>query len=293
MRTTPRLRAGLVAMLVGVAALAVPAIGASAHTTPKVPARVIPATAPAGYVEVSTLLHAPGGQQTIAAVTCPMGTVALGGGVASYSPYGLAGTYPLAGGAGWVAVVNYPNSVVYNPFGIYALCAKKPAGYKIVEAAGVVVSPGGSRGDAAFCPTGAKVLGGGASIDSVWPTVALQSSYPYQSSSNYAWGISVANASTSGVSEHAWAICGKKVKGWKLVVGTGVNVNAGNQGGADVTCPGTSVVLGGGATSSSGNAGATLYLSAPYTSLHGWQGNGFNGSPVAEQITPYAICAGT
>ena len=165
---------------------------------------------------------------------CPMGTVALGGGAGAVSAYGLAGAYPETGGAGWVGVINNPGIDSLN-FNIWALCAKKPAGYKIVRAAGVVVAAGSTRGNAAFCPTGTEVLGGGASIDSTSATVALNSSYP---SNQTTWGISVANASASGVTEHAWAVCGKNIKGWTLVTGTPDNVGAGSSGGAIVRVPG-------------------------------------------------------
>lgn len=124
---------------------------------------MLPAGAPKGYIVVNSgALTAANGTQTFGSAACPAKTVVYGGGViiTSSSLAANVNTSWPDGDTDWAADVNNASGAA-TTFTVYAICAHKPKGYKVIESGGVV-NPAGSQNVAvAYCPSGLKVFGGG------------------------------------------------------------------------------------------------------------------------------------
>jgi hypothetical protein len=154
--------------LPGIAAAALPSAAAvAAVAAPAVAARhspaAISATHPPGYQIVSSgLVSAPPGSSSSGAfATCPAGTVVWGGGVGfSVEPSQSlsVNTSSPNGSSGWEGWVNNTGTTA-EQFMADAICAGKPAGYKIVSRE--VANPAGTQAHAtATCPSPDVLLGG-------------------------------------------------------------------------------------------------------------------------------------
>lgn len=148
------------------------------------------AAPPPGYV----LMRAPGaagrnGQFTVIA-TCPVGTKLLGGGAIAYSQnlsVTLNGSFPTAAN-GWRNDLNSTAGVEVL-FDSFAICGKRPAGYRFVQGTPVTNHPFSQARTTVPCP-GAKVpLSGGALSDSASPLTAMASSAP----AGRAWSVTENN----------------------------------------------------------------------------------------------------
>ena len=245
---------------------------------------------PAAKLKSYSIVHsgslaAPALTHTHAKTTCPAGTKPLGGGavIASGSlSVNLAGSYPSS--SGWAADVNNqlgtPTTV-----DVYVICAKKPAGYKLVTAS--TSAPGNTQTPVtATCPTGTKILGGGGFTSSTTLLVNLNTTFPDSATS---WSVALNNSGVPSTTASAVAVCGKGVTGWKRVTGTTVTQPDTTQSAATAQCPGFDV-LGGGVHSSSASLVVDVNSSYPNGS-NVWVGFENNGSAVTDSIEAYAICA--
>jgi hypothetical protein len=267
---------------------------ASARTQPDKQAgsgfAVRPSTKLVGYVIVdSGALMAPDAAQSSGQVNCPAGTKPLGGGVLISSSSLLAnvnGSYPIAtGGSGWGAFVNN-NSGSATTFHVYAVCAMKPAGYKVAHAA--VTNPPASQTKAvATCPAGSKVLGGGGISSSTSVSANLNTTIP---ASPKSWRADANNPTGSSQVVTAYAVCGKNVTGWKMVTGSSVSNPAGTETHSVADCPGGRAVLGGGVYSSSFDLNVNINSSYPVSTIE-WSGFENNNSGTAATTATYVICA--
>jgi hypothetical protein len=180
---------------------------------------VLPSSAvarpPHGYqVVTSPTLPSPHFREVRGVVTCPAGTVPLGGGgfVASGSTrVAIASTFPTANG--WTTDVDN-ESGDDTLFDVRATCARKPPNYAIVESVPVSV-PAGSHGSAfAVCPKGSRTLGGGGFWDTSGTELTLSSSFPGPAT----WEVSGNNTTLLASRLSAFAVCGK-LRGYQLVFG--------------------------------------------------------------------------
>jgi hypothetical protein len=241
-----------------------------------------------GYTIVNSgSLNAPAGGQTHGTVACPTGTKPLGGGVGVASSdlaVNINSTYP-NGTAGWAVDVNNGSSSATG-FAVYAVCAKKPAGYSVVTAQ--VTNPAASQTTAtATCPSGAKVLGGGGYSSSLSISVNLNTTIPGSPTS---WRADQNNATGNTVTVKAYAICGKNVTGWKLVTGASTTNPASSETLSTVGCPGGRSVLGGGAYSDSSNTAINVNTTYPQSSTT-WASYENNASSSVATTKSVAICA--
>lgn len=134
------------------------------------------ATAPAGYQLVTKQFSAPQSSfTTLASVACPAGTATWGGGnyLSAWSPpVPIVSTYWNGAAPGAWTVAEANTNPFTASFGVMAICAKKPLGYKLVATAttAAIAQIGGAN---ALCPTGKVLLSGGLTSTSDRPTVHL------------------------------------------------------------------------------------------------------------------------
>src|SRR5262249_42330025 len=104
------------------------------------------------------------------------------------------------------------------------------------------------------------------------------------------WRVDANNASTGDDTVTAYAVCGKKHAGYAQVSGIATTVNASSQGSADASCPTGTLVLSGGAFSSSGSTQVNLNSTLPVSTTD-WKSYEDNGSSGTNTVTAYAVCA--
>jgi hypothetical protein len=152
----------------------------------------------------------PAGGEAQALVTCPSGTVSLGGGahnegtqtseaMDASAPYGTTGwrSYMSSSGSG-------------STEGLAAVvCATEPTDWAQVASSYVSNPAGEATTVGVNCPTGTKVLGGGPFNSSADPTVTI--GLTTSLSSLKGWHSAENNSSTAGESVDEWAVCAKAV----------------------------------------------------------------------------------
>lgn len=247
-----------------------------------------PATAPPGYVEVhSGPILALAGHTGGTNVFCPTGTVVYSGGAINSSAdlgFNMRESRPQEFGTGWEA--RFTNiSTSDETFDVYAICATKPKGYKLISSFGTV-SVGAQGGKTTKCPGKLRVLGGGGGMEIVSPLASLSSSFPNTKNS---WRTVGNNMLGQDVTIATDVVCGKSVKGLTRVIGPAVLNPAGNQTLAVATCPANLFPVGGGVASS---GGILVNLNMTVAAANEWDVLVNNAAAVDDTITPYVVCAG-
>jgi len=276
------------ALIAGSAAIGGPA-GEAVTLRTAIPA----ANQPAGYsIQVAEFTMG-GDKQAVSTVDCPSGTVPWGGGAEIdentlganlNSSYGYSGE----AGSGWLAAVNNTTDSNLN-FSVYAVCADQPASYKIVTGA-TQDDPAGSRaGTYAACPKGTVSLGGGGASKSSDTSVSLNGIQPITGDGIYNFEVYMNNASASDSSFEAQVICGKKPTGYVLKSAKASNPSR-KDSSSHASCPAKSVVVGGGALSSSIDLAVDVTTTAPDKDS-AWVSSEANGSSSDASVTSFAICA--
>jgi len=232
--------------------------------------------------------------------SCPAGKVVLGGGVAGIRtqtsrPAGPNSVWPHytygPNEYGWVAQAAEAGTAK-----IWVVCADAPAGYGIIESAGLNFNAAGGWGGWS-CPAGKVVLGGGvqdllartsraAGPASVWPH------YTY-GPNEYGWVAQNAGAATTG--SKIAVVCADPVAGHQIV--ESAPQNYGPYGAAGWSCPAGKLVTGGGVQNlvarSSRPAGPGTVTDFGYTygpAEYGWlANNGENAGTSGSLIVP--VCA--
>src|SRR5215469_11860061 len=230
------------AFLSAVAAAAVASPAAAARHSPA----AIRATQPPGYQVVSSgFVNAPHGTSSSGGfATCPAGTVVWGGGVAfshANGPSLTVNTSSPNGSSGWEGWVNNTGDTTLQ-FSVDAICADKPAGYKIVSRE--VSSPPSAQSHAtATCPAPDVLLGGGALATADQAADVLTSAWPRTSVKFTGY---LDNGMTSVANLIVDAVCGHKPAGYKIV-SSGGPVPPGATALDSITCPAGTSPLDGGA----------------------------------------------
>lgn len=253
----------------------------------KIPAAV-PATGFSGYVEVvSALLTDAAGTQTTGTAVCPAGKSLVGGGAVISSTSlseNINSSIPSADGLTWRVYVNN-SSATSGTFRVYAICVKKLAVYSVVAGTGIDNPAGAQNSATVTCAKGTFPLGGGGFASSGSTAVNLNTSIPI----TRGWRTDVNNASTGDNTATAYVICGKKRPGYAEVTGTTTTINPSSQGSATVTCPAGTLVLSGGAFSSSGSTAVNLNSTLPISTTT-WQSYEDNATTGTNSLTAYAVC---
>ena len=278
----------------GIASAALlPAVATAAAASPAAAARqpppAISAHHPPGYKIVSSgLVNAPPGAfDSGAFATCPAGTVVWGGGVAFSGPASLAlsvNTSSPNGSGGWAARVNNTGTTTAQ-FGVDAICADKPSGYKIVSRE--VANPSATQSHAtATCPATDVLLGGGALSTADQVAAVLTSAWP-RSSAKFTGYLD--NGTASAANLVAYAICGHKPAGYKIVSSSGP-VSAGGALLDGIGCPAGTSALEGGAKVPDHVPAVQIETSSDQGAF-GWVIVVDDTGQSADQADGYAICA--
>ena len=165
--------------------------------------------------------------------------------------------------------------------------ATAPPGYHIVRTADITAPPSilDTTGQA-NCPAGTVPWGGGASFDNGFAAVgvSLETSEPVTGG----WRARVNNATGAAQTFRVDVICANTPKGYRIVF-----VGADNPPHADtpatVSCPTGTVVLSGGAFSTSDTT-ANLLTSVGPLGPHRFTASMANTSNVDQQVTTFAVC---
>jgi hypothetical protein len=153
----------------------------------------------------------PANGQAQATVTCPSGTVALGGGWINYGN-GTGANYELDEGAaasapfgtnGWRSYVTSGSDGANGA--ALAVCADEPNGWAQVSSSYVVNPANKATNVFVTCPAGTKVLGGGTFNSSSSPLVNI--GLTTSTSSLKGWHSTENNDSNASESVDAWAVC--------------------------------------------------------------------------------------
>jgi hypothetical protein len=289
------------AVVVAVASCAAPALVGLAS------AQALAATAAVkigGYKVVEKTFSLPAGGFVRNTAPCPAGKVVLGGGAqvvgAGSANFGTVvresepGT--LGGGALWLAAVSNQSSTS-RTLGIFAVCANKPRGYKVVEKTFSLHAHGFVR-NTAPCPAGKVVLGGGAAVvgagSANFGTVVRESS-PGTLGGGSLWLAAVSNRSATNRTLGIFAVCANKPTNY-TVVEKKASLPAGGFVRDTAMCPAGTVVLGGGSAvvgAGTGNFATTVQESDPGTLGGGslWLAAVRNHSRSHRTLGIFAVCA--
>jgi hypothetical protein len=259
------------------------------------PANALAATGPPPrYAVVDASFSITPDGQTHGAVSCPIGTVPLGGGVDIGGRALVNSTYPTS--TGWAGDVNNPYNTTVDSFRVDAICAKRNKYWSIQQSAARLNRAGFQTEASVQCPSGTKVLGGGGHSSANSTAVNLNSTFPVKTdegpSAIYSWTTRMNNADSTDHSVSSYAVCGRERGGYRMyaedVSTPGTNVSTVN-----LPCPSDlpAVVIGGGARSSSGST--LVNLDATIVGSNGWYVGVDNETTQNYTVTVYVICAGT
>jgi len=168
-----------------------------------------------------------------------------------------------------------------------AAAATAPPGYHIVRTADIAAPPSTlDTSGQANCPTGTVPWGGGASFDNGFAAIgtSLETSEPVTGG----WRTRVNNASGTAQTFRVDVICANKPKGYRVAF-AGADNPPHTDTPATVTCPTGTVVLSGGAFSTSDTT-ANLLTSAGPLGPHRYTASMANTSNVDQQVTTFAVC---
>lgn len=266
-------------------AVATPAPSAAA-------ARHLPAVSashPPGY----TIVHAgpfnapPSAFDSGGSAACPAGTVVWGGGVAfqgGASSSLTANTSQPVGSSGWEARVNNSGTTTVQ-FTVNAICANKPAGYKLVFR--TVDNPPNTQSHAtATCPAPKVLLGGGTLSSADQVAGILTSAWPLSSAkfSGYMF-----NGTATDQTFTVLAICGHKPAGYKIASNS-ATVDPGFTLGDGIGCPAGTSALSGGAQDPD-HVPVVQVAGSIDQGASAWAIQVNNHDQSAHQVNGYVICA--
>jgi hypothetical protein len=255
-----------------------------------------PASTPSGYlIVISAIMTASNGVQTFGTVACPATSGGVtrspqsGGVLVTSSSLGanIDATYPDVDRVSWDVYV-HNNSGTDTSFRVYAVCAKPRTGYAQISSASFTDPAGGQASGVALCPSGTKILGGGAVIVTGSLLANINSSFP---SGTNAWRVDANNGSPTSTTFNVYAVCSNygARKNYGVHIGAAVDNPPGTETAAPISCPAGQSSLGGGVVSSSFSTAVNINSTFPLTG--GWANDVNNGTTSDASIIPYVICA--
>ena len=237
-----------------------------------------------GYVVVSSgAFAAPNGLQTRGFVSCPTGTVPLGGGVDVASPsIGASVNSSFPSATGWVVDVNNASGADTS-FLVQGVCARRPRRYSIV--AGAITANPATTQSAAFatCPPGARPLSGGAVSGTFHLDVNLGNTVPTATG----WRVDQNNASTQPTTVTALVVCAK-LPGYAVTRADAFPIRAFGQRAFSSLCPGDELPTGGGMFSNT--ASLFIDVNSSFTPGVEWGTAVNNGTGAEILVSAIAVC---
>jgi hypothetical protein len=175
-----------------------------------------------------------------------------------------------------------------SSFTVYAVCAKKPAGYAQKESVAVSNPVGADSGAGYECPKGDVITGGGAVSSAPNTLVNLSGSWPAGTTT---WYVYLSNDSTANATFNVYRICAKlnvSKTDYQLVAGTTELNPAAHDTNASAFCPGGLSTIGGGVIPT-GGVGVTINTTFPF--VGGWGSDVNNATGANDNMTVYVLCA--
>jgi hypothetical protein len=272
------------AAILSAAAAAAPPAAAAQH-----PPAGTSASHPAGYkiVHSGPLSAPPGTFDSGGSVACPAGTVVWGGGVVFFGGANASltvNTSQPVGSSGWEARVNNTGATTVQ-FQVDAICANRPAGYKLVFH--TVDNPPNTQSQAtATCPSPKVLLGGGTLSSADQVTAFLTSAWPKSSAKFTGY---MFNGTATDQSFTVLAICGHKPAGYKIASNSAA-VDAGFTLSDGIACPTGTSVLSGGAQDPD-HVPVVQVGGSTDEDTSAWHIDVNNKGQSVHQVNGYAICA--
>ena len=160
-----------------------------------------------------------------------------------------------------------------------------PNGYQLVESFQYTAPPFAQTHGTVTCPARKQPSGGGVFNESGGFPSAINSSYP----SGQSWDVDVNNPTSISGGFIVFAVCLAKSPSplYKVVTAAAVATNGAQTTGL-VTCPTKTVVIGGGAFSSSSSTAVNFNTSLPQN--NGWRVDMNNTSGSDSNFAVYAVC---
>jgi len=240
---------------------------------------------PAGYrVVISPQLPSPNGSESRGIVSCPTGTVPLGGGAIAQSPSiraNVSSSFP--SGRTWVGDVKNGSGTA-TTFQVEVICAKRPKGYRQVESR-IVSNPAGTQSKAvATCPSGTMPLGGGGFTSSEGTDANMNGTAP----KGRTWVVRENNEGTTDATIGAVAVCGK-LHGYRVVKGKPFSVIHGLEAGSFASCPAPTVPISGGVFS--GSKSVFVNFAGSFPTGHEWDAFVNNSTEGDISSSAVVVCA--
>jgi hypothetical protein len=160
------------------------------------------AKVPPDYTEATTSFQLAPDSQTGQGVLCPGSLVVWGGGVSAVGNLLVSINFTGPVGRGWSVDMNNASTSEVTEI-VYALCAKKPAGYSIVYGHSVENPSRTLKEATARCPGASVPLSGGGFSSSDSTAVALNSTFP----DGHSWKSIESNNSGARSNFAAAAVC--------------------------------------------------------------------------------------
>jgi hypothetical protein len=254
----------------------------------------LPSTLPRGYTVVTADFTAFAGSQDLDTAWCPGTKQPVGGGAVVASSdlqVNINRSYP--DGGGWTVSVSNASAVATDVTA-YAICMTYSPYYQVVQSAPATVAPDSVNSQAAVCPAHTSVTGGGAYNSSPATDVNINSTVPNTFAGGHTgWRVAMASSDPSSASFTVYAVCRPRPAGYSIQWGPMQQLGTFSEGAVTVTCPGTSVPIGGGGFTgySTGDGWIAMNSSAP--DGPDWVVYENNGEDVVRSLGAAAICAGT
>jgi hypothetical protein len=259
------------------------------------PAR-LPFTLPAGYTLATSTFTAGPQSQTGDDAPCPGTEQATGGGAlvdSSDVVVNINSSYPASDGSYWAVDVNNASATATNVT-VYAVCLAHSSSYTIVTSGPWDAPANFVASQAAECPIGTKVTGGGAFSDSSATDININSTVPNQlAKGRTAWRVAMGSYDPNDSHFFVYAVCQAKPAGYSIQTGNPVAMAPYGESEDIATCPGASVPIGGGEFTSFLTSDVGLALNSSFPYQKSWDVYENNDENLTKSFYPVAICAGS
>jgi len=276
-----------------IAAAALLSLVAAAPAPPATAARHSPAAISASNPPGYQIVHAgpfnapPSTFDSGGSAACPAGTVVWGGGVAFHGAFGPSLTINTSqpfGTSGWEARVNNTGTATVQ-FGVDAICANKPTGYKLVFKT-VDNPPDTQSHTTVACPSPKVLLSGGTLSSSDQVPAVLTSAWPRSSAKFTGY---MFNGTTTDQTFTVSAICGHKPAGY-AIASNGTTLDPGSTLLDGIGCPAGTSALGGG-TQDPDHVAVVQVAGSIDQGASAWAVQVNNTGQSVHQVNGYVICA--
>jgi hypothetical protein len=254
-----------------------------------------PSTLPNGYTVATSAFTAYAGSQDAGTANCPGTEQPVGGGAFVASDdlsVNINSSFP--SGQGWQVDVGNASSLP-TTVTAYAVCMAYSPKYRVVAAAPATLYSEWVSSNAANCPKGLAVMGGGAYSSSPATDIYIDSTVPNQlNNGRTAWRVAMASADPYDSTFTVYAVCRPKPAGYSIQWGQEVANGPYSEAESVVTCPGASVPVGGGGfVTDFQNQDAWIGMNTTYPSGSSWVMYENNYENLTRYIEAAAVCAGT